>query len=49
MNYKIVKSSLKVRIIEKHLNSMAKDGWKYVDMFTGKGIFFRCVFLVFER
>lgn len=49
MNYKIVKSSLKVAAIERHLNKMAKDGWKYVDMFVGKGILFPAVFLVFER
>lgn len=49
MNYKIIKSSLKVASIQHHLNKMAKDGWKYVDMFAGKFLFWNVIFLVFER
>lgn len=44
--YKIFKSSLKVRKIEKVLNKLDAQGYQYVDMFTGRGFLFPRMFIV---
>ncbi len=44
--YKIFKSSLKVRKLEKVLNKIDGLGYTYVDIILGRGFFFPCAYVI---
>lgn len=45
-SYKIFKSSLKIKKIEKTLNKLDAAGYEYQDIVMGKGIFFPCAYII---
>ena len=44
--YKIFKSGLKIKKIEKTLNKLDSLGYEFVELVFGKGIFFQCAYII---
>ncbi|MGM9874294.1 MAG: hypothetical protein ACI31G_05295 [Bacilli bacterium] len=44
--YKIFKSSLKIKKIEKTLNKLDSLGYEYQDIVMGRGIFLPCAYII---
>ena len=44
--YKIFKSSLNIKKMEKKLNQIDSQGYEYVDIVMGRGWFFPCAYII---